>query len=86
MNTVEEIRHDNLPEDYRQLLRAKVHLYVDETKTELHCFGSLRSAQKFVASFRKQRYRPLNGPAEYENPPARTYLVWTSPGSDWKTG
>lgn len=77
MNKVEEIRHDNLPVDYSQLLRARVHVYINETKTEAHCFGSLRSAQKFVASLRKKHYRPLNGPGECENPPPRTYLVWT---------
>jgi len=81
MKTVEEIRHDGLPDDYHSQVQAKVHVYTD-TETTMHCFGSLRTARAFIANIRKKRFRLLKGPDECENPPPNTYLVWVKPGAN----
>lgn len=80
MRKVTEILHENLPEDYAGVIQAKVHVYTTTNETELHCFRTLRAARDYIAGIRRKRYRPLETPADHENPPDRTYLVWTQSG------
>lgn len=81
MREVTQIRHEDLPEDYADLVQAKVHIYTPQ-QTETHCFRTLRGARDFIAGIRRRyRFKPLEASEDHENPPDGTYLVWIRPGA-----